>query len=724
MSSPSQPKNDATLGDQKSSRLAIALSVMALVIFAFAIRAMQAGSQSAYMDEATNIQVGRTLLAGGSPSPDLVGRDYGSYVWPLVSSSVDRLGGLLAVRLVTAGLGAVMVLSTAVFAYRCIPEMAGHRRRWAVALIAGLIMAVFPTAIALGRFGTYDALAGAGFMSAVALVVPVRRRALPPLLLLAAALLFIGFLAKYVLAIYFPIICLYLMFRRRSLRQFLWNTIFFVLPLAAACAAYAYLNRHQLAYLLHFSGSYSDLKSDFPVREYLLERGDLLVLGLLAVWGVRSASRECRVVTLAGAGIIFAFQALARADYDFWKHSIYAVYFLAPLAAIALAPVLEWVIEGAYMGAGLRQGTGTERLLARTAIAGLVLWQGWLMYRGRWNTNSGRFLLLAIIAGLAVVSPPALSIARQHKRSWFAMGLGLVASIAAGAVLTLPLAHAETLAQSLVDFYPNLDPSQDAIRNFANGAQRLLVDDSAVRYYVRDEVPYNRVTDPFFITYRGKEGVDAYRQAIDDRFFDTIVLDGGIGPQGQMIRQQLEGEILGNYDRVYSNTASNGTTVEIFQARTTGAVADVSGSSVTYFDSGSDWGSHPGNGQLQPGQGVTITDEQVWQGHKTLRFSSSDAASEVGFAVNGAVSKFQVDVYLLPTTASGSANPPSATIGMVGFDQNWGWHDDAFHQQVPVGRWEHLTWQLSQPGSYRELGLKLPDSGAWTLYVGRAAVQP
>jgi 4-amino-4-deoxy-L-arabinose transferase-like glycosyltransferase len=721
----STSKPVALCSDRVGSRIAILAGLTALVFIAVALRAIQAANQSAYMDEATYIQVGGILLAHRLPSPDLVGRDFGSYLWPILAAAMDRVGGLLAVRLLTAVLGAFMVLGSVLFAYRCTHAITEARRR-RVALIAGFVMAVFPTAIAIGRFGTYDALAGACFMCGVALVVPVRNSRQPLFLPLAAALLFVGFLSKYVLAIYFPFLCLYLMLRSWSLRQLILNSALFVLPLAAFCSVYAFFNWHQLAYLLHFSSGYSDLRSDFPLREYLLQRGDLLLLGLLAIWGLRSASRECKEVTLGGVGVIFAFQAFARADYDFWKHSIYSVYFLAPLAAIAIAPVVEWLVEGAFAGAGLRPSTGTERLLARTAVALLILWQIWLVISARWSRTDAPFLLLAIIAGLAIVAPPALVFARGCGRSWLAPGVALMASAAVGALLALPLANAETAAQSLVGFYPNLNPSQRAIRTYVSGAERLLVDDSAVRYYVRDEVPYDRVTDPFFIDYRGAGGIDAYRQAIDDRHFDAIVLDGGIGPQGQAIRQDLEGDVEQNYDRVYANASDNGTSVEIFRPRAAGAVADVSGFAVTLFDSGNQgWGAHPSNGELLPGQGIAVTDEQPWQSHPVLKFASNDSASEVGFAVKGAVSKFQADVYLAPSAdAKGASGSATATVGMVGFDQNWAWHDDGFQQLLPAGKWEHISWQLSQPGFYNEVGLKLPDGGRWTLYVGRVALQP
>ncbi|HZO25571.1 MAG TPA: hypothetical protein VFH48_06200 [Chloroflexota bacterium] len=51
------------------------------------------------------------------------------------------------------------------------------------------------------------------------------------------------------------------------------------------------------------------------------------------------------------------------------------------------------------------------------------------------------------------------------------------------------------------------------------------------------------MTDPFAITYRGLRGVDGYRLAISDRHCDVIVLDGGIGPIGGRIRQELGADV-------------------------------------------------------------------------------------------------------------------------------------------------------------------------------------
>jgi hypothetical protein len=433
-----------------------------------------------------------------------------------------------------------------------------------------------------------------------------------------------------------------------------------------------------------------------------------------------------RSVCLAGSAVLVAFQFLARPDYDFWKHSIYVVFFLAPLAALALAPAMEWVIEGALAGICWRPASGTERLLARCAALLLVAWQAWILMRDGWQRVGAPFLLLAILAGLVVLGPPSSGIAQQMGRKRLALGFAWALSIAAGVVMARPLAHAEAVAQSLVDFYPNLQPSRDAIQRDAKGSQVVLADDSAVRYYLRNEIAYDQVIDPFYFRYRGLDGLAAYRQGISDRYFDAIVLDGGIGPQGQLIRSQLGDEIAQNYDRIFSNKSASGTTVEIYRARMTeDAPADAAGSSVTYFDSGTgEWGAHPGAAEQQPGLDVSVSAQQPWLNHQVLKFNAADA-SLLSTPIKARVSRVQTDIYVVPPQdANSSAVNAAATVGMIGFDQNWGWHDDGFQQAVPFGRWEHLSWQLSQPGFYNEIGFKLPDGKPWTVYVGRVAVQP
>ncbi len=249
----------------------------------------------------------------------------------------DELGGLALVRGVTAVCGVLMVMATGLMAFRLAPGKMPHERRLGVALIAGGIMAVAPTAIGVGRFGTYDALAGAGFMLGVALLAPSDDdRRVPTLHLLAAAgLLFVAFLSKYLVAVYFPFVCVYVVLRHGTrFRAALRDAVWFVVPLTALCAAYAVVFLGPLLSLLTSSLHYGDLKSPDPLREYFWNRPELIALALAVALGWRFASWRGRLIALAGTAIIAAFQIAARPDFDFWKHSIFVIYFLAPLAAL------------------------------------------------------------------------------------------------------------------------------------------------------------------------------------------------------------------------------------------------------------------------------------------------------------------------------------------------------------------------------------------------------
>jgi hypothetical protein len=710
-----------------SPRVPLAVSLTGLAVLAFALRALEIVRQSAFMDEAAQIMAGRLLIEQHVVYAGILKWNYGSYLWPLVAGSADILGGLTAVRAVTAVLGAVMALATAVTAARLAPPAAGPQRRWTGALIAGLIMAISPTAIGIGRIGTYDSLAGAAFMSGMALLMPIRPGRRGPALLAAALLLFIGFLAKYVLAVFFPILCLYAMVGARSRGAFIRGTLWFVLPLAACCALYFIAFRAELTYLLHFSTGYTDLKSGTPLREYVGQRLDVWVLAAVALYGVRRATRTEWLVGLGGTGVMLGFQAVARPDFDFWKHSIYLVFFLAPLAGIALAPVAWYVVAAALAGLGWREATGTERVVARGLVLGLIAWQI-KVWAGSddWNWQAIPFWLLAPLAGLVLAAPAALPAARLTDGRGRA-GCRLVAiALVIGALAPLPLMLAEAHARPLVTFYPNLNTSVDAIRTHSAGSRRVLADDSAIRYYLHRQLPsYQQVTDPFFITYRDEQDMTAYELAITDRYFDAIVLDGGIGPLGRRIRAQLGDLIARNYNRVYLHRSGDGTVIEIYQAREIVAEAAeipaVDGPNVTYFDDGiQGWGAHPDNAELRPGLQVAISSERTWNGHPSLQFTPTGRLSLAGMTVKGPVSEVQMDVYITP---SGDERPV-LYLGMIGFDKDWQWRDDGFTQPVPTGRWIRITWDLSRPGFYNEIGLKLPDGATNTVYLGRVEIQP
>ncbi|HEX2915952.1 MAG TPA: hypothetical protein VH186_34640 [Chloroflexia bacterium] len=632
-----------------------ALGLLVLSLLAGGLRISLAGIQSAYLDEAAQILAGRYLIERHQSYGQLLNWSYGSYLWPLLAGTADIAGGLFLVRGLAALLGVIAVLATVFSAYRLAPSSYTGAYRWGAALLAGLFMAVFPTAIAIGRFGTYDALAAAGFMLGIALLFPTEGRFKVPRLLLAAGLLFAGFLAKYLLAIYFPFICLYLLIAPRSHKTRLLHMACFILPLSALCAAYFLLFQSELTTLLTFSKSYSDLKSSNPLQEYIWQRPEIWVLAGLAFLAWPMATKIGKQVALAGCAVILAFQLISRPDFDFWKHSIYLIFFLSPMVGLLLA---SWL----------------RPLFLTRAVPGISVKAG------------QRQILPLLIIGLIC-----------------AAGIGL----------------SVTQALKLVTYYPDLNSAMPAIHTYTNGQARVLTDDPALRYYLYPQIPSEQVIDPYFFNYRKSTGMASYRNAISDRYFDAIVLDGGIGPSGPQLKRQVSGLIMQNYQRVYSGKDQNGNLIEIYTPPACQFVtSSTSGLKLFNFDSGtSGWGGRPEGQTLHAGEQVVTSKDETCEGHSTLKFTPDNNTTDLSVALNGQVNTIKAEVYIKPEAALGLSVP----VGMFGFDQNWQWHDDGFKQLVPTGRWIELTWQLSNPGTYREIGLKFPK-GTTVVYIGQVTV--
>jgi hypothetical protein len=657
---PIRPQTNPVTGSGTAdiSKSWIGVGLLALAIGAFLVRFLPNNDHSAYMDEVSQILAGRYLLEQRSVYAYILQWSYGSYLWPLVAGSMDILGGLAMVRAFTALCGAIMTLATAVSAYHLSNRAWPERQRWFVGFGAGFLMAIMPTGIGLGNFGTYDALAGAAFMSGIALVFPVEGRGRRSRLVAGSALLFSAFLSKYVIAVYFPFICLYLIFSGGSVKNAFSRIFWFVGPLTLACAAYFAVFRADLLTLLSFSHTYNDLKTDDPFLVYVWERPEIWLLAAIASFGWAYATRRQKIVSLGGAGIILAFQLVARPDYDFWKHSIYLVFFLSPLAALALVTMLT-------------------RLFTRTA------------------------------------ANPAFSPARKRLRL---AGFSVVTILGLGIFLSASL----TQADLLINFYPNLNPALPAIERNVVGAQKVLTDDLALRYYLYPYIPTEAVTDPFFINYQGKTGLEAYKTSVKDRYFDVIVLDGGIGPVARQVNAALQPLVQHYYNPVASVNVPNGK-VTIYKRQQCVVSDPTPGSKVFNFSEGTQgWGGRPVKGDFQPGNLVSTSQGQSCAGQASLKFTPNAQVPQVGITLKAPVKTVKAQVYI----ETGTDFTGDSVIGMAAFDQNWQWHDDGFKQHVPTGRWVEISWQLpANPGNYRELDLVFPKE-ATTVYISHVELEP
>jgi hypothetical protein len=250
-----------------------------------------------------------------------------------------------------------------------------------------------------------------------------------------------------------------------------------------------------------------------------------------------------------------------------------------------------------------------------------------------------------------------------------------------------------------------------------------------LRYYLYPRLSTDDVIGPFGFEYRGQSGFDAYRSAIADRFFDTIVLDGGVTPQGNAIQQQLGDTIDQFYQHAFTTTDARGFAEEILTPKRPAGATSADDDPTPWpvaltFDDPSaldQWGAHPEVGNWQQGLQLTTSSDRLWEGHASLQFAPSPTASSLSLRRSGPVSRVRARLYLVPAAGTSASEP--VRVGFMGFDAGWQWRDDGFRWEVPFGTWTTISWDLAEPADFEELGLKLPPSVA-TAYLGSFEIDP
>ena len=316
---------EPTTSDDFFAERVLALSLIGIV--AFWLRARDPGYTTAYMDESVYVVYGRMFLARHFEAPlDYPLRwSFGWYLWPVLAALADRVGGIIAVREMSAVMGTAVVMAVYGFSRRLLGA--------AVAMGSAAIFAMLGPAVMASRIATRDA--GSIFFLAFGLWAFARawQEDERQSWLLSAVLFFAAFLCKYVVAIYFPFLFLLALFKR--LRAFLY----FCLPILAACAGYLAYCWGDLKYLIMYGTAYGSLRA--PASQvwdiYVARRVDLWLISFLGLFALVVRGRRTVALLLwlaAAAGL--AFQWKTRADFDFWKHATYALLFLTPLAVHAL----------------------------------------------------------------------------------------------------------------------------------------------------------------------------------------------------------------------------------------------------------------------------------------------------------------------------------------------------------------------------------------------------
>jgi hypothetical protein len=327
------------------------LLVCVLLPLLFAVRVFNLEYNTLFVDEAIYAVVGRDLLAGiRDPSP--LGWMYGSYLYPALSGLMNELGGVIGLR----ALSALFSTLAAAFVYLATVRLFGGEP----AVWATVIFGLTAISIDTGQFAVYDApvipaLAAAFYLIVRAAEAPPRHERL--LLLAAGCCLILAILAKYFAVLFLPVLCCVglacALHQGRTLRPFL---VWFFLPMAATIGGYALITDDELRAL--FSGDFGitpetralifrDIWAEIGVTTLIALGG----LGILAWRGLPASINAPRPRRLLWAVLVpaLALGALAAPIYHLvagnsqsaWKHTVYSLIFLAPLAGYACATLAE-----------------------------------------------------------------------------------------------------------------------------------------------------------------------------------------------------------------------------------------------------------------------------------------------------------------------------------------------------------------------------------------------
>lgn len=297
-----------------------------ILVVAWMMRIRNPQFSTAYMDESVYVVYGRMFLTHHFEAPldTPLQWSFGWYLWPAMAAIADRLGGLIALREMAAGLGTLTVAATYGIASRVFSKASG--------LAAAAIMAVAGPAILVSRIATRDSGSICFFAFGLWAFAAGWHDNKKRYWAAAALMFFAAFLCKYLVAIYFPFLVIIALFKGKR------PLFLFALPMSAACAAYGFLHYSDLIHLLRYGSAYGSLRSPDALSIYVFLRRDFWLIAAAGLLAFLGAKRRLRALWMyVGAAIILAFQWKSRADYDYWKHVNYALLFLVPLAGAGIA---------------------------------------------------------------------------------------------------------------------------------------------------------------------------------------------------------------------------------------------------------------------------------------------------------------------------------------------------------------------------------------------------
>lgn len=338
----------------------IALLILIGLVFWWRISNLE--YNTLFIDEATYARVGQAILVGQDPS-NALGFMFGSFFYPTLSAMASDVGGVVAMRAVSAILTLIAALYVFLTARRLFGQTAAF---WALFLFA-----LSGPGISLGQQAVYDVLA-VTFLAAsmyYIIVAAQRRRGEEKYYVVAGICFGLAILAKYISITYLPALVAFALavrLRHRG-RPALFSRPAWILAFCAILiilSPYLFYNLPQIQQT--FTGQFSTQTA--PRMEIILtmlfDIGLVMGMAIIGLW--ICISEIAQMVKLRGFGaVVFWILAIALGFSLFalpiyhvassnvralWKHEVFALVFLAPIASVVAARLLNtfWKGSGRY----------------------------------------------------------------------------------------------------------------------------------------------------------------------------------------------------------------------------------------------------------------------------------------------------------------------------------------------------------------------------------------
>lgn len=320
---------------------------LAIILLAFIARTVNLNYNSPFLDEAIYINLGKQILSGeiieAAENISWVGGF--PFFYPLLSSLAYLIGKIVAARLLNVILGTASVYLIYLFTKRL--SLFKHRRFNEIAgLVACAFFATSAIPIVFSRIAIYDTLSFSLFLFSLVIFQKAFRSNKKKLYFYSAVILFLSYLAKYIILIFFPFFLLITLYfgRKKDIRK--KNKVVkifknFWYPFLFLNFVYFSLNAESLA------GFYTgQVVAGEPVTQVLenfwkfTSIGYILALGSIYFF-LDSRKIKIAILLIASSLLPLISHAIAKNSISVQQHTTLSLIFLFPLAGAFFASIIK-----------------------------------------------------------------------------------------------------------------------------------------------------------------------------------------------------------------------------------------------------------------------------------------------------------------------------------------------------------------------------------------------